>query len=60
MKPNVPINEIGTAINGITVALQLCNERKTTRMTSINASNNVLYTSDIDSEIYVVMSKGIS
>ena len=42
MKPNVPIKEIGTATKGITVALQLCNERNTTRMTSINASNNVL------------------
>ena len=42
IKPNVPIKEIGTAINGITVALQLCNERKTTSITSNNASNNVL------------------
>ena len=54
------LREIGTAINGITVALQLCNDRKTTSMTSNKASNNVLYTSEIDSEIYVVMSNGIS
>ena len=60
MKPNVPIREMGTAMSGIRVALQLCSDRNTTNITSIRASNRVLYTSCIDSEIYVVMSNGIS
>ena len=51
MTPNVPTREIGTAIAGTSVALQLCSERNTTRITSNRASNSVLYTSWIDSEI---------
>ena len=51
IKPNVPINEIGTATIGINVARQLCKERKTTNTTRTSASNSVLYTSWIDSEI---------
>ena len=39
--PKVPISEMGTATIGMIVARQLCNERKTTRITSSNASNNV-------------------
>ena len=39
--PKVPISEIGTAMVGISVARQFCNERKTTRITSSSASNNV-------------------
>ena len=57
--PNVPISEIGTAIIGIIVDLQFCNDRYTTKITSSNASKSVLYTSLIDCEIYVVISKGI-
>ena len=60
MKPNVPIKEIGTAMVGISVARQLCRERNTTTITRNKASNRVLYTSWMDSEIYVVMSNGIS
>ena len=60
MNPKVPIREIGTATTGINVARQLCKDRYTTNTTSTNASNNVLYTSWIDSEIYVVISNGIS
>ena len=45
MNPKVPIKDIGTATTGIKVARQLCRERNTTSTTSINASNNVLYTS---------------
>ena len=41
MIPNVPINEIGTAITGISVALQCCSERKTTKITKIRASKSV-------------------
>ena len=37
--PKVPISEIGTI--GMSVARQFCNERKTTRITSSNASNRV-------------------
>ena len=44
MTPKVPINEIGTAMAGTNVALTFCNERNTTRMTNISASNRVLYT----------------
>ena len=40
--PNVPISDIGTAMTGINVARQFCNDRKTTRITSSNASKNVL------------------
>jgi hypothetical protein len=39
--PKVPISEIGTATIGMSVARQFCNERKTTRITSSNASNRV-------------------
>ena len=60
MKPNVPMSEMGTATTGIIVARQFCNERNTTTITRNNASNSVLYTSWIDSEMYVVMSNGIS
>ena len=45
MKPKVPIREIGTATTGISVARQLCRERKTTKITSTSASKSVLYTS---------------
>ena len=41
MIPNVPINEIGTAITGISVALQFCSERNTTKITKIRASKSV-------------------
>ena len=51
IKPKVPISEIGTATSGMTVARQFCKERNTTAITSIRASNKVLYTSWIDSEI---------
>ena len=40
--PNVPISEMGTAIAGTRVALQLWRERNTTRITSSRASNRVL------------------
>ncbi len=40
--PNVPIREIGTAMTGITVALQFCRDRNTTRITSRSASKRVL------------------
>ena len=43
MKPKVPINEIGTAMIGITVARQLCSERNTTIVTSSNASVHFVY-----------------
>ena len=39
--PKVPTSEMGTATIGINVARQLCNERKTTRITNSNASNSV-------------------
>ena len=39
--PNVPISEIGTAMVGMSVARQLCSERKTTRITSSSASKSV-------------------
>ena len=39
--PNVPMSEMGTATIGISVARQLCSERKTTRMTSSRASKSV-------------------
>ena len=45
MKPKVPIREIGTATTGISVARQLCRERKTTKITNTSASKSVLYTS---------------
>ena len=51
MKPKVPIREIGTATTGISVARQLCRERKTTKITNTNASKSVLYTSWMDSEM---------
>ena len=51
MKPKVPINEIGTAMVGISVARQFCNEKNTTTITKNKASNRVLYTSWIDSEM---------
>ncbi len=37
----VPISEMGTATIGIIVARQLCNDRKTTRITNNRASNRV-------------------
>ena len=37
--PKVPISEMGTATIGMSVARQLCSERKTTRITSSSASN---------------------
>ena len=58
IKPKVPTSEIGTATIGINAVRQLCNERKTTRITRNSASNNVLYTSWIDSAIYSVISNG--
>ncbi len=58
--PNVPMSDIGTAMTGISVARQLCSDRNTTRITSSRASKKVRYTWCIDSEMYVVMSKGIS
>ena len=51
MKPKVPIKEIGTATTGISVARQFCKERNTTTITRNKASNSVLYTSCMDSEI---------
>ena len=39
--PNVPTSEMGTATIGMSVARQLCNERKTTRITSTSASKSV-------------------
>ncbi len=58
--PKVPTSEMGTAIIGIRVARQFCNDRNTTRITRMRASTNVRYTWWMDSEIYVVMSNGIS
>ena len=51
MMPKVPIRDIGTAMAGIIVALQLWRERKTTRITRKRASKRVLYTWWIDSEM---------
>ena len=51
MNPNVPMSEMGTATTGISVARQLCRERKTTKMTKARASKSVLYTSWMDSEM---------
>ena len=42
MMPKVPMRDIGTAMAGISVALQLCRERNTTRITSRRASKRVL------------------
>ncbi len=42
MNPNVPISDMGTAMMGMTVARQLCNDRYTTIMTSMSASKRVL------------------
>ena len=39
--PNVPISDMGTAMTGISVARQFCSDRKTTRITSSNASKSV-------------------
>ena len=44
----VPMREMGTAIIGINVARQLCKNTKTTRITRIIASPNVLITSQIE------------
>ena len=52
----VPINETGTAIIGMSVALQFCRKRKTTRMTSNIASNSVLTISRIPSDTGSVVS----
>lgn len=49
--PNVPISDIGTAIIGISVARQFCNDRNTTSITSNKASKKVRYTWWIDSDI---------
>ncbi len=57
--PKVPTSEIGTAIMGMSVARQFCSDRNTTRITSSRASKKVRYTWWIDSEMYVVMSKGM-
>ena len=38
---NVPINDTGTAHNGMSVARQPCRKMKTTSTTSASASNNV-------------------
>ena len=57
--PKVPIRDIGTAMAGMRVALQLCRERNTTNITRKRASKRVLYTSWMDWEMYSVMSKGI-
>ena len=43
----VPINEIGTAIIGISVARQLCKNKNTTNTTKIKASPSVLNTSSM-------------
>ena len=51
MHPNVPMSEMGTATTGMSVARQLCKEKKTTMMTRKSASKRVLYTSCIDSEM---------
>ena len=40
----VPMRDIGTAIAGTKVDLTFCNDRNTTKITSMSASNNVLYT----------------
>ena len=39
---NVPINDTGTAHNGMSVARQPCKKMNTTMTTSASASNNVL------------------
>ena len=59
MTPKVPIREMGTAMAGMRVALQLCRERNTTKITRKRASKRVLYTSWMDWDMYSVMSKGI-
>ncbi len=41
---NVPIIEIGTAIQGISVALQFCKKRYTTKNTRSTASKSVVTT----------------
>ena len=51
MNPKVPMSEMGTATMGMTVARQLCKERNTTTITRKRASNSVLYTSWMDSEM---------
>ena len=40
--PKVPISEMGTAMIGMSVARQLCSERKTMRMTRKSASKSAL------------------
>ncbi len=60
MAPKVPMSEMGTAMTGMSVARQFWSERNTTRITSRRASKKVRYTWWIDSEIYVVMSKGMA
>ena len=40
--PKVPISEMGTAMMGMSVARQLCSERKTMRMTRKSASKSAL------------------
>lgn len=60
MMPNVPMRDMGTAIMGMTVARQFCSDRNTTMMTMMSASKNVRYTWCMESDIYSVMSKGMT
>ena len=60
MKAKVPISETGTAMIGMIVERTLPRKRKTTTMTSANASKRVVTTSSIDERTKVVASKAIS
>ena len=57
---NVPINEIGTAINGIKVARQLCKNKNTTSTTNTIASPSVFTTSMIEDLTKSLVSYGTS
>ena len=48
IKKNVPINDTGTAIAGISVDRKSCKKRYTTTNTKINASSKVLSTTDME------------
>ncbi len=48
MRPNVPSSTTGTAIAGMSVALQFCRKRNITRTTSTMPSSSVFTTSWID------------
>ena len=57
---NVPIMETGTARHGMSVALQFCRKRKTTRNTRSTASKSVFTTSSMETRTNVVVSYGMS